>query len=94
MSGDVVCGNPDICADIVISLVNRLWVSVCEIIIENERKTRETDLSELLHLTEQYRTAIERILSIEYGSLTLIDIPSLKNLIDRIHLHWNQKQSD
>lgn len=91
ISGEIICGDPAIFADAVISLVNRLWVSVCDMIIKNEREERETDMSELLNLTENYRTAVERVLSLEYGSLVLIDIPAMKDLIDQIHMHWNHK---
>ena len=87
-SGEMSCGDPYIYADAVITLVNRLWVSVCDLIIENECNKRHNELSEFLHIAEQYRTASERILSIEYGSLVLLDIPSLNGLIDQIHLHW------
>ena len=73
-----------------ISLVNRLWLLVCGIIIGCEQEGKDADLSELLRFTEQYRTAIERILSVEYGSLVLIDIPSLKGLKDQIHMHWDK----
>ena len=94
LSGEFVCGDADIGADLVISTVNRLWVSVCDIIIGNESEGKDTDLAELLHLTEQYRTASERMLSAVYGSLVLIDIPLLKGLVDQIHVHWNTNQTD
>jgi hypothetical protein len=63
-------------------------MSVCDAIIQNEIIGNETDLAELLHITEQYRTAAERILFLPYGSLILIDIPSLKDLKEQIHIHW------
>jgi len=90
-AGEMICGNTEIFADIIITLINRLWVSVCDIIIENETEGNKTDPAELLHITEQYRTAVERILTITYGSLVLIDIPDLKGLTDQIHMHWNTK---
>ena len=65
----------------------------CIVIIETENEGKLTDLSELLHFTEQYRTVVERLLSLEYGSLVLIDIPSLKELTEQIHIHWEKKQS-
>ena len=90
-SGEMICDDPDLYSDMIITLVNRLWVSVCEIIIENERGGNETDLYELLHMTEQYRTALERILTIPYGSLVLFDINALNGMKDRIHYHWNDR---
>ena len=87
-TGELHCEDPEIYTDIVISIVNELWLSVCDLIIQNEIKGNETDLAELLHITEQYRTAAERILFLPYGSLILIDIPYLKDLKEKIHLHW------
>ena len=87
-TGELHCEDPDVYADIIISIVNHLWTAVCDVIIENETKGCETDPAELLHITEQYRTAAERILYLPYGSLVLIDIPQLKDLEDQIHIHW------
>ena len=92
-SGEMACGDPDIFADIVISLVNLLWISVCDLIIENERKGEETDPGELLHITDQYRSAVERTVSVAFGTLILIDIRTMKRLADQIHMHWDSKQS-
>ena len=88
-SGEMNCDDPEICAEIVLLAVNRLWTAICDIIIQKERSGAETDLSEILHITEQYRSAAERILSAAYGSLVLIDIPSLKGLTAQIHMHWH-----
>jgi AcrR family transcriptional regulator len=89
LSGEMICEDSEVFSDIVISLINQLWVSICEIIIENETKSKETDISELLHITEQYRSSVERLLTIAYGTIILIDIPILKGLMDQIHIHWN-----
>lgn len=88
LAGEMFCGDPDVYADAVITLINRLWMSVCDMIIKNESEGKQTDLSELLHFTEQYRTAVEKMLCIAYGSLVLIDIPALRRLTDQIHIHW------
>ena len=90
VSGELACSDPDICAEIVLLIVNRLWLSICDIIIGKECSGTETDLSEILHITEQYRNAAERILSTPCGSLVLIDIPSLKALTAQIHMHWHK----
>jgi AcrR family transcriptional regulator len=89
---EMLCEDSDVFSDIILSLTNLLWVSVCDIIIQNESVSKETDLSELLHITEQYRNAVERLLSLTYGSIVLIDIPLLKGLMDQIHVHWNIKK--
>ena len=91
---EMICEDSDVFSDIIISLTNQLWVSVCDIIIKNETRSKETDLSELLHITEQYRYSVERLLSVPYGSLILIDIPLLKGLMDQIHIHWNTNYSN
>lgn len=90
---EMICEDSDVLSDIIISLTNQLWVSVCEIIIKNETKSEETDLSDLLHFTEQYRYSVERLLSVPYGSIILLDIPLLKGLMDQIHIHWNTKKT-
>ena len=89
----MICENSDVLSDIIISLTNQLWVSMCDIIIKNETESKETDLSVLLHITEQYRNSVERLLSVPYGSIILIDIPLLKGLMDQIHIHWNTKNT-
>lgn len=90
---EMICENSDVLSDIIISLTNQLWVSMCDIIIKNETESKETDLSVLLHITEQYRNSVERLLSVRYGSIILIDIPLLKGLMDQIHIHWNTKNT-
>ena len=90
-SGEMFCTDPDLYAQMVILLTNRLWISICEIIVENETAQKETDLNELLYITDQYRSAVERMLSISYGSVIIISIPMLKGIIDQIHVHWNTK---
>lgn len=90
-TGEMLCEDSDVFSDIILSLTNLLWVSVCDIIIQNESVSKETDLAELLHITEQYRTSVERLLSMAYGSIILIDIPLLKGLMNQIHVHWNIK---
>lgn len=80
--------DAEIAAEQCMLLVNRLWIRICEIIVENEKNGLDTDPGDVLHLTEQYRRALEQILTAPYGSMTLIDLPSVKILIDRIHTHW------
>ena len=87
-TGEMACDDPDTAAGLILSLVNRLWVLICGLIIRAEEEGRETDLSECLRLTDCYRTAAERILSLPYGSLELIDIPVLGHLSEQIHSHW------
>lgn len=87
-AGEMSIKDPEIASEQCLLLLNRLWIRICEMIVQNENKGLETDPGDVLHLTEQYRRAMEEILSAPYGSLTLIDLPSVKTLIDRIHAHW------
>ena len=91
-SGDLVCSEPDIAADMCFSLVHNLWIHICDYLIQCEEKGTEADLSEVLRRTEQYRLSIEKMLSIQYGSIELVDIPSLKALNEQVHAHWDMKQ--
>ena len=88
LAGLMSVKDPEIASEQCLLLLNRLWIRICEIIVQNEKNGLETDPGDVLHLTEQYRRALEEILSAPYGSLTLIGLPSVKILIDRIHAHW------
>jgi len=84
----VLAGDADIVSEQCLLLVNRLWIRICEMIVQNEGKGQETDTGDVLHLAEQYRRALEKILTAPYGSLSLMDLPEVKYLIERIHTHW------
>ena len=88
--GEFICTEPDITADLVLSIVNKLWTEICAMIISAEDKKAETDVSDLLRFADCYRLAIERIISLPYGSLTLVDITMLRQLTEQIHNHWKQ----
>ena len=90
-TGELSCNDPENSSSMILALVNRLWVQICDLIIESESKQSEPDLSECLRYTENVRICIERFLSLPYGSIRLIDIPTLRNLTEQIHNHW-QKQ--
>ena len=61
----------------------------CEMILKNEKSREETEASELLHLIEQFRKTIEILLSLRYGSLTLLNLSDIMAIIGQIHQHWN-----
>ena len=86
--GDLFSPEPGIAADLILSIVNRLWTEICCIIIHAEENYTEADLSDLLRLSDTYRTATEKIVSLPYGSLNLVDIPTLRSLSEQIHIHW------
>ncbi len=89
-SGELLCQSPEISADLILSMVNRLWCRICDIIFTSEKEENSIDISELLQYTDCYRTNIERMLMLPYGSINLIDIPTFGILVEQIHNHWNK----
>ena len=87
-NGEMICYAPDITADLILFDINRLWVKICTMIIDNEAGNTDSDLSELLRITDCYRQSLERMLSIQYGTLKLIDIQMLTQMTEQIHNHW------
>ena len=88
-SKELYCPEPEITADLILSLINRLWVMICGMMISAEKNGKETDLQAILQLTDRYRISIEQILSMPFGSLELIDLPALRLLCEQIHNHWH-----
>ena len=87
-TGVLCCDDPENAAMIVLFLVNRMWISITDLIIEEEKTHSAPDFSEYLRLTECCRTCLERFLSVPYGSIILTDLPLLRNLIVQVHNHW------
>ena len=88
VSGDMFCTDPVNSSLLILSLVNRLWVQICDLIIDAESRHSEPDISECLRITDCCRLCIERYLSLPCGSISLIDIPTFRILMDQIHIHW------
>ena len=88
--GLLFCSDPENSAEIVLSVINLLWVRISDLLIHSENRHEDPDFPECQRLTECCREAIERILSLPYGTITLIDIPALKITTDSIHNHWPQ----
>ena len=88
------CTDPEYTVDIILSVVNRLWINICDKIITAENQGKETDVSELLRLTDSCRTAVSRILSLPYGVITITDITMLKDMCMQIHQHWPAKKQN
>lgn len=87
-NGELSCDDPENAADLILSLVGRLWIRITDLIIDAENRHSEPDLSECLRMSDTCRTCIERFLFIPYGSIELTDIPSLRLTIGQIHNHW------
>ena len=90
-SGILYCKDPENSASIILSIVNLLWVRISDMMINAEIIRRETDIGKCLRMVENSRESIERMLSLPYGSVNLIDMPALKLLNEKIHNHWPQK---
>ncbi len=76
------------CTRVCLQLVNELWCDLCESILLREREGSAPDLSDALSILETYRICLERILTLPYGSLTLMNLSDLQQLALRIHSHW------
>ena len=86
--GILFCPHADVQAHLIGLLMNDLWEHICQVIIRAEKAREQVDTSEVLVTLDQYRSAVERIITAPYGSLNLIAMPELKNLIDTVHMHW------
>ena len=87
-TGDFYCNEPAIAAELLLNMISGLWNRIFEILIQNESLHRNTDLFEFLRLSEYYELAIEKILSLPYGTLVLTDMAELKSLFHSIHSQW------
>lgn len=82
-SGTFYCDEPEIATDLIISIVNRLWNIVLAHIID----ASGSDVSDIARMIDYYENVIEKALSLPYGSLVLIDVPTMKALYDQIRAH-------
>ena len=89
--GIIYTEQPDLSAELVLIIVNRLWIRIGEEIVSAENENREPDITELLRITDQYRLVIERTLSLPYGTAVLTDIPALQFMIRQVHNHWSNE---
>ena len=86
--GCLFCPHASIQAQLTLLLANDLWDTVCDRIIQAEKRREYLDLSQLLEYLDQSRLAIEKILSAPYGSIKLFDLPEIKSISEQIHVHW------
>ena len=86
--GKISCPEPEYVTDIILTTVPGLWTGICDHILQCEEKNTEADLSEILRMTECYRLMIERMLSLPYGSVELIDLQTIAFMCNQIHNHW------
>jgi len=89
-AGDLPARDSGLQAEICLALINRLWVKICEMMIEKAKTGSETDPADLLHLADGYRTAVENVLTAPFGSLPVIRLADLKLLSDQILIHWKE----
>ena len=84
------CSDPDFSARMLTLLVNHFWLEICDQVLQNEALGRNTDPGDLMKMTDNYRRAMERLISAPYGSLDLISLPEVQTLTEQIHLHWKK----
>ena len=89
-TGTMFCLRPSAAADICLHLINKLWLTICELILTAVQERTEANTSELLTLSDEYRFTIEKILTLPYGSMELISIPALRVLCEQIGNHWKE----
>ena len=77
-----------------LEMINRFWLEICDRILDNEKSGRSTDPQDLMTVTENYRTAVERLLSAPYGSVNILKLQELQTVADQIHLHRKKKKRD
>ena len=82
------CRDHEFFAGMLLQMINRFWMDICDRILGDEKKGCSTDPQDLMSITENYRTAVERILSAPYGSVNILKLPDLQTVADQIHLHW------
>ena len=86
--GSFSCRDSRFFARMLIFMLNRFWMDICDKVLENEKNGTKTDPVELMNLTGGYRIAAERMLSAPYGSLNMIELSDLITLTEQIHVHW------
>ena len=87
------CTDSDFFADIVLQLVTGLWLSIVDMILQNEQSGTRTDPSDLLSLSEQYQFALERLIVAPFGSVSIVCFSDLYSLIGQIHQHWKKNSN-
>lgn len=89
--GDCFCPHTDAAAKVVLLLLNDLWGEVCERIIQAEKAGETLDLGQSLEYLDQIRLSMEKIITVPYGSIRLLNLSDLKMLADQIHVHWKTR---
>ncbi len=84
------CRDHHFFAGMLLQMINRYWIEICDRVLENEKNGRNTEPQDLMTVTENYRTAIERILSAPYGTMDIVSLSDLQTVTDQIHLHWKK----
>ena len=88
--GLFACADAEFSAGILISLMNRFWFEICDRILDNEKKEKNTDPGDLMSVVCNYRTAAERLLDAAFGSVQIVQLSDLIVLTESIHNHWKE----
>ena len=91
MNGELYCPDAEHSARIALMILNNLWCRICSVIISDLNNGHDTDLAELLRMTDSCRVSVEKVLSAPFGSFVLLNMNDLKLLYGQIGQHWNKK---
>jgi len=89
ISGECYCPDAERTGRLCCLLLNDLWCRLCSMLISALEDKREPDTGDMLAETDICRNALEKIISAPFGSLELINLTELKQMIGQIRLHWN-----
>ena len=90
ISGECYCTDAARSAKLCCLLLNNLWVGLCTSILHDSKVQREIDYSELLADIDLHRDSLEKMITLPFGTLKLIGLPELQQLIRLIQFHWNR----
>ncbi len=87
--GNGYCFHPSQTAAIALDLINDLWDQIGEnIILTEKRERKKISPGLLLNMVEPYRPALENLFSAPYGSLELIHLEELSQVVQQFHDWW------
>lgn len=86
---------PEATAGMVLDLMNDLWAEISRVMIQSEKETAHAaSLGQLLSLVDPYRAGLENMLTAPYGSLNLISLEELNQVVNQIHNWWMVEPSE
>ncbi len=84
LEGMVHLYHPDYTADMLMALLNQCWFDAAKRMMDARRKNSTMDPGELMEGLEAYRFAMERILDAPFGSLEIVSLAELTQVVSRV----------